>query len=85
MGFEWMIVIIETESLVESNLIFEWSVHLELERWREYMIKMIKLCLSIFLSIGFVVSSNFLSDSVQVFRFTKAQDGSDEYNFEWAI
>ncbi|XP_031626818.1 uncharacterized protein LOC116343071 [Contarinia nasturtii] len=46
--------------------------------------KMKKLCAVLFFSIFFLsVSGAFLSDGIEEFRFTKAPDDSDEYDFEY--
>lgn len=49
------------------------------------VIEMLKLCVGIvaFAAICVVASNAALSDEVKQFKFTKAQDGSDEFNFEW--
>lgn len=61
----------------QSNLVFISSLNVE-----SSITEMIKLHLTISLSITVVVSSKFLSDGIKEFRFTKTDRGSDEYNFE---
>lgn len=49
--------------------------------------RMLKLWFVILLSIDLILvaTSIFISDGVEIFRFTKSKNASDEFDFEWVV